>query len=394
MFRPFVINSNICCSYDDIVSYDKLMYSVAGNVGNSYITYALLKELGLRVKDIASHELKNIIWGGGVEDLSEKINQECTHVILVMQDQIRQFDPYYKGKLPYKELTSLLDKINKPLLVAGLGSNAFSEEEKENILNHLAPDLVDFLIFISNKCKSIGVRGKYTKQILEELGIKNVVIIGCPSYYETGFDRYIQKKDKYNKYGCSLLFQHDIMSNSDFVFYQDMNIVEKMCIESMAYGKYRIFLQPYYDIYKSGRVGLFPSIPEWKSKMQEMDFFVSLRVHGAMVAINSGVPAIVLNPDARAREMCEYLNIPYRPDLINCSSMEELYDACNVDRLNTEYNDKLKKYIKFLKENGFSYNPILDDSDMQESLKLTLCTKRVLKYNFINRVAKKLSIVK
>ena len=43
--KPFFINSNICLKQDDISSFEKFMTSIAGNTGNSYITYALIKEL-------------------------------------------------------------------------------------------------------------------------------------------------------------------------------------------------------------------------------------------------------------------------------------------------------------------------------------------------------------
>lgn len=43
---PFFINSNIITSKDSLKSSDTFMSAIAGNTGNSYITYSLLKELG------------------------------------------------------------------------------------------------------------------------------------------------------------------------------------------------------------------------------------------------------------------------------------------------------------------------------------------------------------
>ena len=45
-FCPFFINSNICLKKEDIADYDSFMRAICGNTGNSYITYALMKELG------------------------------------------------------------------------------------------------------------------------------------------------------------------------------------------------------------------------------------------------------------------------------------------------------------------------------------------------------------
>ncbi len=46
MVTPFFINSNIVTSEKEVCSYDEFMDAVAGNTGNSYITYSLIKEHG------------------------------------------------------------------------------------------------------------------------------------------------------------------------------------------------------------------------------------------------------------------------------------------------------------------------------------------------------------
>ena len=51
---------------------------------------------------------------------AEKVKGECTHVFLILQDQIR-IEESYNLKLPYKGIISLLKKCGKPVVVAGLG---------------------------------------------------------------------------------------------------------------------------------------------------------------------------------------------------------------------------------------------------------------------------------
>ncbi len=43
--RPFVLNSSICLEEEQISSFSSLMYNINYNIGNSYITYSVLKEL-------------------------------------------------------------------------------------------------------------------------------------------------------------------------------------------------------------------------------------------------------------------------------------------------------------------------------------------------------------
>lgn len=43
--KPFIINSNLCFENKDIASFDQYMQSTQFNIGNSYISYSLIKEI-------------------------------------------------------------------------------------------------------------------------------------------------------------------------------------------------------------------------------------------------------------------------------------------------------------------------------------------------------------
>ena len=109
---PFVINSNICTSKRDTLSYDTLMETIAGNSGNSYITWSLLKEIGCDIESIRGHEIKSLYtydFSKAGRDI-EIINNECTNVILVLQDQIR-IKESYGLRLPFKQLKQFIIQI-------------------------------------------------------------------------------------------------------------------------------------------------------------------------------------------------------------------------------------------------------------------------------------------
>lgn len=105
-FNPFFINSNICLKQSDISDFDHFMQTIAGNTGNSYITYALMKELGAdscRIKHIPSvytHHFKE-------EDVD--LTKDASHIFLILQDQIRIAESYGL-QLPYKEIENLIEK--------------------------------------------------------------------------------------------------------------------------------------------------------------------------------------------------------------------------------------------------------------------------------------------
>ena len=169
MCKPFFINSNICINSSDISTFEVFMNSIAGNTGNSYITYALIKELfgGL----INIRHIQNIYtynFDKSQEDI-DYINNDTTHVFLILQDQIRIRESYGL-KLPYKKIMDFISKLNKSVIVAGLGANSFNGFEAD-FHKKLDPELIRFLQFISEHCIEIGIRGYFTEEILHKIGI-------------------------------------------------------------------------------------------------------------------------------------------------------------------------------------------------------------------------------
>lgn len=362
-FVPFVINSNICVSSEDIVSFDSFMDAVAGNTGNSYITWALLKELGCSVESITNHHIQNIYsydFNNADRDI-EIIQNECTHIILVLQDQIRSSESYGYC-LPFSPIISFLRKAQRPILVAGLGSNSLSGYDPD-LYKKLSPDLIKFLKELGELTVSIGVRGYFTEEILHNIGIDNVRVVGCPSYYETGRGRIINKKEMHDdfRYASSMLY-NELEDSSVSIYLQDKQILEKAIIENIVYHKKIYVNQRIYDNILCGKYKIFSSMRSWKESFRNIDFFLSDRVHGGMVAMNSGVPVVVMNSDSRSREMCEYMNIPYFPDLHSCKDITLIFDKCDYSKMNNEYDKKLNKFVSFLAENDFQYNPLKEQT--------------------------------
>ena len=69
--RPFVINSNICLDESQISSFSILMRNINYNIGNSYITYSILKELC----DNPLSDLLNLRYNDDNQNFYTKINE-------------------------------------------------------------------------------------------------------------------------------------------------------------------------------------------------------------------------------------------------------------------------------------------------------------------------------
>lgn len=380
---PFVINSNICTSKKDVETYDVLMDAIAGNSGNSYITWSLLKEIGCDLESIKGHEIKSLYtydFNNTEKDI-DIINNECTNVILVLQDQIR-IEESYGYRLPYVKIKKFISQINKPILIAGLGANSFNGFDS-NFYKKLDAELVDFLHYLSDCCEIIGLRGYFTQEVLYKLGIKNTCVIGCPSYYETGKGRVLNKPIYSNTlrvgtsigvhtYGVGPVYLQDKLEE---------NIIKALCFNGELKLSYKELCLLQKRMYR-----FHTSIIEWKRDLaSNIDFYVGTRVHGSMVAMNSGVPTVVMNKDSRAREMCEYMNIPYHPELFGCRNVEKILSVCDYDKMNQHYNEKFDIFVEFLKNNNIQYNP-LEHSQIEPEVTNKLV--KIDKHIFVEAYAK------
>jgi hypothetical protein len=80
------------------------------------------------------------------------------------------------------------------------------------------------------------------------------------------------------------------------------------------------------------------------------------RLHGGIAALNAGVPAIVTNTDARARESCELFGIPYRPNWSARTDLllEEMIEAADVTDVNAKYSTLYNNFEAWARSFGFN----------------------------------------
>lgn len=103
----------------------------------------------------------------------------------------------------------------------------------------------------------------------------------------------------------------------------------------------------------SNRIKLFVSMNEWYNfiKKYEFNFSCGSRIHGNIMPILSGVPALIYPKDSRAKEMAEFYSIPIA-DVNSKSSIYEQYLATDYSEFNKNFPKKFDLFEKFLTENG------------------------------------------
>jgi hypothetical protein len=354
--KYFFINSNICFPGDDL-NFDKFMHDISGNTGNSYITYSIIKILYgsfQRVDDI-----KNLWFYQSSQRDIDRINNEYSKVILVLQDNLRLTDSYLSHNI-YKGLADFFKKIKIPIVVFSLGSNSFNDDC--NIIHtKLNRGFIELLKVISDKTVSFGVRGNTTLEILNNLNITNAEAVGCPSYFETGRNRIIQKP--------SLKSDFKILSGGylDNENTRDIQYVlqdEKLFIKAAAFPNERLLSDDFnnlslndkyrnviLDAYLENKIAVFSNMEEWKEFDKGFDFYVGARVHGAIMAINAGLPAIITRQDTRAKEMSDLFAIPYRTDIDKYYDLRKAYEEMDIEAMNNKYNPLYDNFVTWLKKN-------------------------------------------
>ena len=355
-FNPFFINTNLCLDEKDIKDVNSFKSSIVNNTGNSYIAYAMIKLLygGL----IKPNEIRNIYqydFNNADKDI-DFINNSCSHVIFILQDQIR-VEESYGLQLPFEKLTKFLTKIKKPLLITSLGANAFHGQENE-LHKQLSEERINFFKFLSDKTEIMGVRGHFTVEVLNRLGIKNAEAVGCPSFFESGKNRIIEKAPFSNdlKVAFSGTFFECNIKNKGYILQDEMDLIDLLYFNGTKTNfPYEI---DYKSISKNG-YRAFSDIESWKKHLKKFDLTFGWRVHGAIASLNAGVPAVIINPDFRAREMTQLFKVPYMPELANMKiNIKEVYEKADYSEMNKVYNTNYDNYIKWLLKNGIDISKI------------------------------------
>lgn len=102
---------------------------------------------------------------------------------------------------------------------------------------------------------------------------------------------------------------------------------------------------------------IFVNIPSWLEHLRSVDLVIGTRIHGTMLALQAGTPAVCVTIDSRQVELCEIMNIPSIPraDVERGVSVEHALDVLHAfDWLAFDENRQslCRRYTSFLESNG------------------------------------------
>jgi hypothetical protein len=285
----------------------------------------------------------------------------------------------------WNPLCDLLERVNIPVVTIGIGIQAQFTLNQEIVVH---PANIRLAKLLSKKSNCISCRGELTRSWLHSIGVKNVITTGCPSFYmkvtkegdsslgnglvvqstRHRMSKAILRSNSINKQlyklaadlGVDIIYQSEQEEIEHLVFGQ--NVSNEVSHDSSSLcSLYGFGDNEEYKSYLATHGKVFSNVTDWVTYLKTKSGLISTRIHGSILALNAGLPTLMLAHDLRTSEMIEFAKIPTAKVAEISLQLTELQLLDKVQSGNmTEYLDTRKKnmqiYLKFLSLNDLIPN--------------------------------------
>ncbi|MBF9233872.1 polysaccharide pyruvyl transferase family protein [Microvirga alba] len=340
------------------------------NIGDAFVFDSSLKLLNfdkLGVLPIANPNLDDI----------DRLNEEYDYVFL-------RGSNYVHKDMRWSQTIDVLKRLKIPVIAYGIGAQAPVKGKIE-----LSEETKTVLRMMADSTTSIGVRGAYSAQVLWDIGIRNVRIVGCPTAFRRNNPNMtiqLPALDKVRYAGITmrrevspayaqdikryLTFHRDLVKSLaqrfDVVLMAQGEVEEKKIVfgtqeqkeEAFAALRANKWVSEWYmdeTMEKLHRERLFYSdvVADYEDLVQQKDLVLGYRLHGNLMALSNGTPSIYFTYDSRTVEFAETFQIPSF-DVFSGKdfNIEEYWDQSLFDKFNRAYHHTYREMQQFLVENG------------------------------------------
>jgi hypothetical protein len=308
----------------------------------------------------------------GYEDVApDYINNNYDCVLLPLANC------FHKGWIPYLEKrASYIEQIKIPVYVIACGVQAESYDELDGLLEDVREPATRFIKSVYNTGGEFALRGYFTAEFFERLGFKNAVVTGCPSIYQMGrgltiSNQKVSRKDFSAAINgtFNLPIRDRDLKNADFICqdvygkylydhkYMEENPLDlRRVLKLVKRGNYTFI-----RALANNKIHLFANTQQWLSYYVEsgVDFAFGSRIHGTIMPILAGIPALCYSKDARTREMVEFYDIPSivsEKDNVTERCLYDLYCDTDYSKFNANFGERYDRFEDFLRKCGFVEN--------------------------------------
>jgi polysaccharide pyruvyl transferase WcaK-like protein len=340
------------------------------NIGDAFVFDSSLKLLNF--SKLSALEIVNPKF-----DDMDRINAEYDFVFL-------RGSNYVNKDMRWSQTAEVLKRLKIPVIAWGIGAQAPVKGKIE-----LSDETKTVLRMMADSTTSIGVRGAYSAQVLWDIGIRNVRIVGCPTAFRRNnpdLNIQLPSLDKIRTAGITLrrevsstyaqdikqylTFHRDLVKDLanrfDVVLMAQGEVEEKKIVfgtpeqkeEAFAALKANKTVKDWYldeTMEKLHRERLFYSdvVADYENLVQQKDLVLGYRLHGNLMALANNVPSIYFTYDSRTVEFAETYQIPSF-DVFSGKQfrLEDYWDQSLFDKFNRAYHHTYREMRQFLVENG------------------------------------------
>ncbi len=258
----------------------------------------------------------------------------------------------------FSNYVSFLERAELPLVFLGLGAQA---ENFDKTTFDFHPSVLRLLALIRERSKAVSVRGAFTAELLDQLGVQNVVVTGCPSNFINPdpdlADKIAAKAEKplrtflthaeepwpgnpdalrvdqrlleWTLEGRAMMVQQSVPAVLGFMRGNNPASGAAPAAEFEQALQARMMPNSSLEAFRDFcalKLRTYISVEQWMEDSARFDFSLGMRLHGNMAAWQAGTPALWIHHDSRTRELCETMalpNIALEDFLKRCGSIKD-----------------------------------------------------------------------
>jgi Polysaccharide pyruvyl transferase len=299
---------------------EALEVAAGRNTGNLAFRYAVTQH-------IASPKV-HVPWGAD----PGWVRAECDLLVIPSSNQANPGTDFSHG-------ADFLEAVDLPCLPLGLGAQA------PDLGAEVAfpPGTHRYLRSLSERSRQIGVRGDYTADVLAKAGVRNTVVIGCPSNFINTLSTLgavIERKLRHGVFTRLVVTAGDLtpahrklerklfawllsgegayvcQSHPGLVSLARNRLEEVTKDEADQIRRYLqtrpLRLRPRSKFLATARqeFRVFFDAGAWLERLASFDLAVGVRFHGNLLAVQAATPGVCIYHDARTQELCGTTALP------------------------------------------------------------------------------------
>ncbi len=277
-----------------------------------------------------------------------------------------------------------LRHLRGPVVAVGVGAQAAAFRRLA-----LPEGSVAFWREVAAKSTSLGVRGTFSAEVLESIGVRNVRVVGCPGIYRSGaatrplrpllakaarvgltLNRMLAGDYTSNE-GSSRLAQRRLLAGAAHrpasrVYAQGereemLSVLGRAEVRAQALrdamAAYGLPEDDHVAALLRHGLAAYLDVEAWSDDLaRHVDVVVGLRLQGNMLALQQGIPTIPVVYDSRTREVADLFALPsVEIQAAGVVDLDGILEAADFSFFEAAYARNFASYRGFLEENGLPH---------------------------------------